>query len=216
MTQLTCTEVRDAAAEYALDILDPTERSVIAAHLLRCPACRAEVDSMSAVGTQLLQLVPGTEPPLGFDHRVLARVGEHRHSWAGRARRHPRILAAVAAAVAFVVGVIGWTAGRDTTSVNHRVLLTAALHEGARTVGHVEAYEGHPGWVMMTVHGVTGTAWVTCQITEKGGQVVQLGSFPLVGGNGEWGTPDSARTGTLSGVRLVAADGRVIATAVFR
>jgi hypothetical protein len=224
MTQPTCAEVHDAAAEFALDILTPEERATIAAHLLRCPACRAEVDSMSAVGTQLLQLVPATEPPLGFEHRVLARVGVHHHSWAGRARRHPRIVGAVAAAAAFIFGLIGWMAGRTTTPSSHRVLLTAALHEGARTVGHVQAYAGHPGWVDMTVHGVSGTAHVTCEIIEHGNQVVRLGSFDLVGGNGTWGAPwgaadgawSGAGSGQLTGVRLVDSGGKVIATAAFR
>ena len=74
MTELTCAQVRDAAAEYALDILEPGERSAVAAHLLRCPACRAQVEGMSGVATRLIELVPGTEPPLGFDRRVMARV----------------------------------------------------------------------------------------------------------------------------------------------
>jgi hypothetical protein len=216
MSRMTCAEVRDAAAEYALDILGSSERAAVAAHLLRCPACRAEVDSMSDVGTHLLDLVPGTEPPLGFDHRVLARVGVHRHSLAGRARRHPRFVAAVAAVAAFIFALVGWMAGRSTTHYNHRVLLTAALHQGSRTVGEVMAYPGHPEWVNMTVHGVSGTARVTCEIVEKGGQVVRLGSFDLQGGSGTWGGPEGAWAGTPSSVRLLSPDGQVVATAVFR
>jgi anti-sigma factor RsiW len=216
MTQFTCTEVRDAAAEFALDILEPPERSAIAAHLLRCPACRAEVDSMCAVGTELLQLVPGTEPPLGFDHRVMARVGEHRHSWAGRARRHPRIVGAVAAAAALIFGAVGWMAGRTTTTHAARVMLTAEIHQGARTVGRVEAYPGHPAWVNMSIHGSSWAGWVTCQIVEKDGKTVNLGSFNLVHGGGSWGAPDTAWANGLSAVRLVNANGDVLATAVLR
>ncbi len=74
MIDLTCAEARDLAAEFALDILEPEERSAVAAHLLRCPTCRAEVSGMEVVSERLLDLVPGTEPPLGFDRRVLARV----------------------------------------------------------------------------------------------------------------------------------------------
>jgi hypothetical protein len=216
MTQLTCAEAHDIAAEYALDILGPEERATVAAHLLRCPTCRAEVDSLSTVGTQLLQLVPATEPPLGFDHRVLARVGVHRHSLAGRARRHPRIVGAVAAAAAFIFALVGWMAGRTSTPSSHRVLLTAALQEGSRTVGQVQAYGGNPGWVNMTVHGVSGTPRVTCEIIEHGNQVVRVGSFNLVDGSGTWGAPDGSWGGQPTGVRLVGPDGQVVATAVFR
>jgi len=104
MTNLTCAMARDAAAEYALDILEPEERSALAAHLVRCPACRAEVDAMSDVATRLIELVPGTEPPLGFDRRVLARVRDITPApWSKRLvplrTRRARLLAAVAGVV---------------------------------------------------------------------------------------------------------------------
>ena len=74
MSDFTCAQVNEAAAEFALGILAPDERESVEAHLQRCPTCRLEVESMQSVGTQLLDLVPGTEPPLGFDRRVLSRV----------------------------------------------------------------------------------------------------------------------------------------------
>jgi len=227
VSEPTCVEVRDAAAEFALDILEPAERSRVAAHLLRCPACREEVDAMVSVGARLIELVPGTEPPLGFDHRVLARVrqGETRRSRALArtvVRRRPRLFAAVAAAaaaVALVFGSLGWLAGRHDDHSTSKVILTAAFKEGGRHVGDVEVYAGRDGspWLTMTVQGATGSPKVTCELIGKNGSHTGIGSFDLVDGSGTWGAPDRAGLAGVAGVQLVATNNhQVIASAMFR
>jgi anti-sigma factor RsiW len=218
VTAPTCSEVREAAAEYALDILEPHERSVMAAHLLRCPACRAEVEVMSGIGTRLLELVPGTEPPLGFDERVLAAVRPDvraaRRVWH---RPAPRLFAGAAAAVAAVILAIGslslgWFHD-GSTSPAPRAVLTAQFLQGGREVGELYA-SAHPAWLDMTVKGVTGADEVTCQLVGKDGKVTTVGSFDLVGGNGTWGAPDpQGGLADVRGARLVDGSGRVLATA---
>jgi hypothetical protein len=223
---LTCSDVREAAAEFALDILGPHERSVIAAHLLRCPECRAEVDSMSSVSSRLVELVPGTEPPLGFDERVLARVGAD--DKAGRRvfrRRTPRFFAGMAAgaaaAVAAVAAVVllvgslslGWFHG-GTSRHGTGALLTADFVQNGRSVGEVDAY-GSPAWVDMTVTGLRGADKVTCQLVEKDGRITTVGSFDLVDGSGRWGAPDPGGFAGVAAARLVDRSGHVIATATF-
>jgi anti-sigma-K factor RskA len=215
---MICAEVRDAAAEFALDILDPVERSAIAAHLIRCPDCRAEVDSMAAVGARLIELVPGTEPPLGFDRRVLARVNPAASADRGVIRGRPRLFAAVtaaAAAVALVFGSLGWFAGRTTSHTPH-VVLTAEFHQSGQNVGEVYAYSGRSPWLSMTVHGLAGST-VTCELVGNHGTVIiRLGSFPLAGGSGTWGAPDPAGFTGVTGARLVSSTGQTLATATFR
>jgi anti-sigma factor RsiW len=226
MTEPTCAEVRDAAAEFALDILEPAERAAVAAHLLRCPACREEVDSMVSVGARLIELVPGTEPPLGFDHRVLARVRQTRPDRGrGRAqtviRRRPRVFAAVAAAaaaVALVFGSLGWFAGRNDDHRATKVILTAGFTQGGRHVGNVEVYTSGDGspWLTMTVQGAEGIAKVTCELIGTNGSHTEIGSFPLVDGSGTWGAPDPAGVAGVAGVQLVSTDShQLIATATF-
>ena len=222
MTTPTCAEVRDAAAEFALDILEPAERSALAAHLLRCPACREEVDAMDSVSTRLIELVPGTEPPLGFDRRVLARVRQietrpHR----GFVRRRPRLFAAVAAAaaaVALVFGSLGWFAGRNDDHSTNKIILTAAFSQGGRHVGSVDVYDtpGGSPWLTMTVQGATGSARVTCELIGKNGTRTEIGSFDLVDGSGTWGAPDPAPLDSVGGVQLLGTPNhQVIATAMF-
>jgi hypothetical protein len=218
VTGPTCDEVRDAAAEFALDILRPHERSLIAAHLLRCPACRAEVDAMSAVGARLLELVPGTEPPLGFDERVLASVRPERkvHRRFLHHLTTPRLFAGLAAAAAAVVLVVslslGWLQGGGSPA--HRAVLTADLVQSGREVGDVYV-DPNSAWVNMTISGVRGAEKVTCQLVHTDGQVTTLGSFDLVDGSGRWGAPDPGGFTGVAGARLVDDGGQVIAVATF-
>jgi hypothetical protein len=214
----TCSEVREAAAEFALDILRPHERSLIAAHLLRCPECRAEVDSMSAVSARLLELVPGTEPPLGFDERVLARLhSEARPHRRFVSRRAPRLFAALAAAAAAVVLIVslslGWFSGGAGSSA-HQTVLTADLIQNGHEVGDVYA-DPHSAWLNMTVSGVRGAEKVTCELLHTDGHVTTVGSFDLVDGSGKWGAPEPGGFAGISGARLVDDQGHVIATATF-
>jgi hypothetical protein len=230
MTDLTCTKARLAAAEYALDILEPEERSALAAHLLRCPACRAEVDAMSDVATRLVELVPGTEPPLGFDRRVLARVRDI--SPASPARRFRRLrsrrsrlaagVAGLAAAAALIFGSLGWFMGHsdDSSSAPYaespqRVITDAAFQQGGRDVGEVYVYRANPNWLTMMVHGVQGGPRVTCEVVTADGRLMRVGSFDLVDGMGTWGAPDPAGLAGVTGARLTDSHGRLLATATF-
>ncbi|HUE59101.1 MAG TPA: zf-HC2 domain-containing protein [Acidimicrobiales bacterium] len=204
--------VTDLAPELALGILPEAEAEAARNHLRTCPACSAEVASLMPVTDRLLELVPGTEPPLGFDRRVLAEVSP---SAARRFKfRHRSLLtvASAAAAAALVFGTIGWIAGRGTKS-NH-VQTEAALVSNGRHVGEVDAY-GHPAWLSISVHGVTNTGRVTCEIVYKDGHTWTMGSFDLVKGSGMWSTPDPSGFSNVTEARLVGTDGHILAVAHF-
>lgn len=216
MTNPTCAEVCDAAAEFALGILPAEERAAVAAHLLRCPACRDEVEQMMAVGSRLLDLVPGTEPPLGFDRRALARVhGSRAAARAGTWRRSSRLITALgaAAAAAVIFAAVGWMAHGNHTP-KEPAHLTAEFHQNGRAIGEVDAYGDHPLWVSMSLHGATTSGWVTCELVGRDG-TIRLGSFPLVGGGGTWSAPDPKGLQGVTQARLVDGQGHVVATADF-
>jgi hypothetical protein len=214
MREMNCSQVQDAAAEFALDVLDPEERSIVAAHLIRCSACRAEVDSMQAAAGRLLDLVPGTEPPLGFDRRVMKRVDS-----AGlRSRRRWRTALVTAAAAVFIV--VGATVGVVETNSSHpatpHLVSAAFIATGGQQVGEIKLYPaGRPPWVSMAIRGVAVHGPVSCQLIDHDGTVITLGSFALVNGMGSWGAPDRWSTYDMSGARLVDATGQVLARATF-
>lgn len=73
--EMTCAELANVAAELALGVLTGRERAEAVAHLDRCEDCREGVRQLMATGEGLLALLPEREPPVGFETRVLDRLG---------------------------------------------------------------------------------------------------------------------------------------------
>lgn len=73
--EMTCAELANVAAELALGVLTGRERAEAVAHLDRCEDCREDVRQLMATGEGLLALLPEREPPVGFEVRVLDRLG---------------------------------------------------------------------------------------------------------------------------------------------
>jgi hypothetical protein len=161
---------------------------------------------------------PGRIGPISRVSRAISRLG-HRVSRAGRPVGRPRrLLAAAAVAVAVIVaGLGGWGLRTATSPAAARSPLTSAalLSASRHTVGEVYYYDGHSRWIVMSVNMNTGlpSGTVTCQLVSTDGQVMTVGSFRLTYGYGSWGSPDTVSRGDLAGVRLIAANGTVLATA---
>jgi Putative zinc-finger len=208
VTELTCAEARDRAAEYGLGILGPEERAAVAAHALRCPDCRRELDIYTRLGQDLMDVIPAAEPPPGFSRKVLAGLPPVR-----RTRRVRRLGAAaavvVAASVAVVTG-IGLTSGQ-----HHPAQAEATLISHGRPVGTVYS-RGRPPWVSMSVQRSAASGIVSCELVESDGTVVRVGSFDLVDGSGSWAAPEPSGVGQIRAVRLVTPDGTVLAQATFQ
>ncbi|HEX4832532.1 MAG TPA: hypothetical protein VH478_15720 [Trebonia sp.] len=140
-TEMNCAQLRDVAAELALGVLTGRERADALAHLERCEDCREHVRQLMATSEGLLGLLPASEPPAGFETRVLDRLGlapagpasprahapqsrlarlrrrgrDNRRESASRGPRSRRLIAAAAIAVAVVgAGASGWQIGAST------------------------------------------------------------------------------------------------------
>jgi len=166
---------------------------------------------MQSVGNQLLDLVPGTEPPLGFDRRVLSRV----RPAPSRIRRRYRMIATLAAAAAIAVAA---TLGADATHTPRptpAVLASAVLYQGKQPVGQVDVYPGHPSWVGVTLRLPTADGSVTCEMVGYNGTVTDIGSFGLSYGRGSWFAQYPKGSSGLAGVRLLDGKGNLVASAQF-
>ncbi|MEU9317087.1 hypothetical protein [Streptomyces sp. NPDC048295] len=224
---LSCEQLREVGAELALGVLPAEDRAVAMGHLEDCPACREHVHELTAASDALLDLVPGSEPPAGFEDRVIERLGL---APARRpAARHPRwrrfALAAASAAAGLALGAGGWVLGASTageapvvpavSSVQPQ-LLTARLAHGNQSFGHVYLYAGASPWLYMAVDADGHSGTVRCLVQRADGTTAEAGSFTLDhDGYGSWGGPYPAGTAPVTGVRLTDAHGTVLATASF-
>jgi hypothetical protein len=138
-----------------------------------------------------------------------------------RPGRMRRLLAATAVGLAVIVaGLGGWRIGAGTTPAASSAAgplksasLTSATHQ---EVGNVFVYLGTTQWVYMSVDMGSGNDFVTCEVVGENGQVTVIGSFHLAGGYGSWGSQDPGNLGTVTGARLVSANGTVLASATFQ
>ncbi|MFJ8200920.1 hypothetical protein [Streptomyces sp. NPDC096152] len=243
-SDVTCEQLREIGAELALGVLPGLERSGAVAHLDRCAECREYVEQLTFVGDRLIGLLPGSEPPVGFEARVAQALTSESSTHEGRRtghgfglrRRSPggrtRVRwAAAAAAFALAFGFGGWAVGtaiegmvagpagpaEQQTGLVQAQLVSA--HAVGRPTGEVYLHPGSPSWIYMYVDladaGTPYTGRVDCLLERGDGGTVRAGSFALRQGYGYWGGPSPVASSALSKVRLASSDGTVLATARF-
>jgi hypothetical protein len=242
---VTCEHLHEIGAELALGVLPGRERSGAVAHLEHCADCREYVGQLTLVGDRLTGLLPGSEPPVGFETRVAqaltgeapARESRQRARGAvlrhrGPAGRRRGRLVAAAAAFALAAGFGGWAVGtavEDTVAGPSRPAaqqstalmeadLTSVRPAGQET-GEVYVHSGPPGWIYMSVDladaGIRYNGKADCLLERHDGSTVRAGSLTLRGGYGYWGGPLPVDASTVTGARLTAPGGTVLATARF-
>ena len=213
--------VQEAAAELALGLLSGPERADALAHMEGCASCRTTVEELADLADRMLLLAPETEPPVGFETRVLARLDGKE----GR-RRRPRALAVAAVAAAFLLGAVaGAIIVRDRTGSRLDHEYVAALEEldgralaaarvripGGPQIGQLFLYEGATSWLFVTVDDprARGDEDLGVELRFEDGRRVVVPGLHLTAGRGSLGTTAELRLRDLEGVRLVDGAGRV-------
>ena len=166
-----CAAVEDDLVELALGSLAGRQRAAALAHLDDCPRCWAEVEKLSAAADELLHLMPQVEPSVGFEARVFERFGvpARPSRWRAWLAWRPRsALALGALAVLAVVGAGTLVVHQATSHGEYgpdgavrgyqasAPIEVAHFRSGARTVGQVMVYVGHPTWLYMYVDAPPG------------------------------------------------------------
>jgi len=221
MNEMGCEDLAEVAAELALGVLTGRERAQAIAHLDRCDACREHVRRLTLTGEDLLGLLPGIEPPAGFETRVMSRLG-----LAGERARRPwtrwMLAAAAGTVIAAACGLGGWGLRAATSSPPPASRAQASLYSAPLTTvshltaGNVFLYDGKPRWLYMSVKIGSGNGTVICQLVGRDGHITTVGSFRLTGGYGYWASPDHVDPDAVKGARLTSMNGTVLATATFR
>ena len=229
LTKTDCDDLAEMTAELALGVLTGRARAQAIMHLDRCGTCRERIRDLALTGEELLGLLPGREPPAGFETRVMGRLGfTGRPGFTGRHRRHPpgrprwMLAAAAATIIAVVAGLGGWgmrgaaPASPPAVGVAQAALHTAALTTAShQTIGTIFLYNGRPGWLYMNVDTGSGNGTIICQLQGRDGSVITVGSFRLTGGYGHWGSPEPLPQAAVTGARLATTGGKALATASF-
>ncbi len=72
---MQCHEVQELLSAYLDGMLDPSEKDRADRHLLRCPACRAELDDLKMV-LDLVRDLPTVEPPAQFRRELRNKLNQ--------------------------------------------------------------------------------------------------------------------------------------------
>jgi len=139
----------EAAAAYALGVLDDEERQAFEAHLPACSICRTEVDSHLAVVGLLANAAPPVRPPnnAALRQRILQRAGGIRPIASAHPVRPPRPrvpltgLALAASLAVATFSVVAWQRERSRAS-QARQELAAAMADLASRDSTLAAFIG--------------------------------------------------------------------------
>ena len=91
---LTCDEVRDLAASFVLDALEPAQMDAVREHLATCADPHVEMGELAGVLPVLDESIPLVEPPSSLKARVMAAAAadlEARRGAAAIAPEEPRV-----------------------------------------------------------------------------------------------------------------------------
>lgn len=109
---MTCAEVRDRLAEYALGVLAPGELRDVERHLEWCAGCRKESEELREGLVPVAMALPPAQPPTSLEQHVVDGIvaaagtggrGPVRRRWGIRA-----LAAATMAAALLALGAVGW------------------------------------------------------------------------------------------------------------
>jgi len=213
-----CDAIRELLPELALGIADGEDRSRALEHAATCADCRRELESLSAVADELLELAPAEEPPAGFEVRVLGALPGSRS--ARRTVRRPFAFAAVAlATAALTAGITVRALEGDRSLADHYRSVLAEAHgsyfsaarlrdaAGAEG-GTVFLYQGAPSWLVITVSQPYVRSVDRAEIETRDGRRLPLVWFGL--DEGTWGGAVPVALDAVSHLRLLDREGRVV------
>jgi hypothetical protein len=216
-----------ADAELGLGVLTGRERAQAIEHLQHCDRCRVRVQGMAFTSDELLELLPGQQPSPGFSAQV-ARGLRQAAKAPVRSRLSRRLTVAAAVVAVAAAGLAGWgiraspgsTATPEPTGPAGRAapatLRTAALFTpGHQHIGQVFLHSGSQTWMFTDVDLDIKDTTIVCQLIDRTGRVITVGSFRLVKGDGYWGSPEPDQPISITGARLITTAGTLLATATF-
>jgi hypothetical protein len=214
MSGSSCADVRELAPELALGIVGGPERAEALQHASECGPCRSLVGELAEAADALTLLAPESEPPPGFEDRVLAALREPRR----RMRRRSAVMVAVAAAAAAIVSIVGVRVVESVQDTNRIVAAASDVRSARMTgangvdVGNVFVSNGRPSSVVVNVNYGVPSGHYGIEF-RTGSTAKQLGDVNIREEHGSWGGVAALPGNATGSVVLVSADGMVVCEA---
>ncbi len=236
-----CGESEAWGAEMALGLLSGPERATGLSHLAACPSCREQVDDLARVADRLLLLAPEAEPPAGFESRVLAAVApvlgstsSGNHAWRyrepggvaagggvpvrGPRSRRIRLVGVVAAMVVTAAvggGIVGSVLRSPSVGEVTPLRTGLAVSASGRTSCRVVVTGTRPASLLVSLDGYPGADTDVSVVMETAtAETIPLGPLHITGGHGLLVTTLDLDASSLTVMRMLDRDGRVIYEAV--
>jgi len=214
MSAPMCADVRELAPELALGIVGGPERADALQHASECGPCRALIGELAEAADALTLLAPESEPPPGFEERVLAALKAPRR----RMRRRAAIMVAAAAAAAAIVSIVGVRVVESVQETNRIVAAASDVRSTRMTgangvdVGNVFVSNGSPSSVVVNVNYGVPSGRYGIEL-RTGSTAKHLGTVSIRDERGAWGGVVALPGGATGSVVLVGADGAVVCEA---
>jgi anti-sigma-K factor RskA len=217
VSELMCEDVRELAAELAVDALDGDQRAAALTHLDRCTGCRHVIADLAVAADGLLAVLPARDVPPELTARLHAAVPPSvapvaPAAPARPARRHA-VLAACAAVAIVVAAVVGLTIRSAHAPGGGRGEFALVTPEGDDVGNVVIRDRRERPWIWMYVHGAEASQTLTCVVVLDDGSAETVGLLSTADGKGDWGGPLGLAPERIRSARLLDGDGEVVATA---
>lgn len=126
-------DAHDLVAPYALDAIDPAERSRFESHLAECSSCRAELPGLQHAAVALALDVDGQDAPARVRARIVAGARKGRSWTAPRPKRWmvPATAAVAAVAACAAIGLGIWAVSLSNELGSERRAASIVVDPGA-------------------------------------------------------------------------------------
>jgi hypothetical protein len=198
------------------------------------------VADLARTACRVVELLPESDPPHGFDERVLAALGQPairpRARTSSTSRQRIPVAAAVLAAALLAGGGVSASAdaGRQAPIGPTRSeavqpvadLMEAPLISERQQIGTAFISPRSPALIFVAISedgyrpvapglGPQTDATVMCELVRRDGTTIALGSFPLHNGHAAWATHTSVDPHSLAGATLMTQHGHTVGSAYF-
>jgi anti-sigma-K factor RskA len=225
MRERDCRRHAGELPELALGVLTGRERAEALSHVESCPRCADELEQLSRVADTVVQAAPEVEPPVGFEVRLLERMGvaaepprRRRLRTVRRIRPAYWVPATMAAAAALALGLglgLSGSAPSPTVATGRAQpkVIAADLVQNGQTVGRVSAFSGAKPWMSMMLDDSAARGTVSCVVVTDDGESHHVGTFVARKGYGAWAAPLTVEPSEIRTAEVVSPSGAVLASA---